>query len=296
MKTLVVGHITHDYYGEEVVAGGCAFYGARVHAALSAQTEDARSHLLAVAGDDFDCDDAIADLDRTLHLAGETTVFANYYPANKPRVQLLKALAGPVSPDMAPREWLSADLVHLAPVLGEVDLGAWKTAVRKVAPKALLAINIQGWIKCAGPLFENNDMPGARRVVQKLWEVETEDFSGVDIACLSEEDVLSQPGLLKKLTSTVPIVAFTLGDHGSRIYVDGEPVEVGIYPTKATDPTGAGDVFAASFAHKIAIGEEPIAAAQFAAGAASIVVEGRGARALDRLGEAMGRADHVTLT
>lgn len=294
MKTLVVGHITHDYYGEEVVAGGCAFYGARVHAALSAEAEDASSHLVGGAGDDFCCADEIADLDRTLHLSGETTVFVNYYPDDAPRVQLLKALAGPVLPEMAPEEWLQADLIHLAPVLGEVDLGAWKSAIRKVAPDALLAINIQGWIKCAGPLFESDEFPGARRVVQKFWEVEAEDFRGVDIACLSEEDVIGQPGLLEKLLETVPLVAFTRGELGSQIFVYAEPAEVGIYPTVASDPTGAGDVFAASFAHKIALFEDPITAARFASAAASIVVEDRGARALNRLDEAATRAEQVS--
>src|SRR5690554_4788675 len=291
MKTLVVGHITHDYYGDEIVAGGCAFYGARVPAQLAAPGDFV--HLVAVAGDDFDCAAEIADLDLTLHRSGETTVFANYYPANAPRVQLLKALAGPVLPEMAPPEWLQADLIHLAPVLGEVDLAAWKTSIREVAPNALLAINIQGWIKCAGPLFEGDAFPGARRVVQKFWEVEAEDFRGVGIACLSEEDVLSQPGLLEKLLKIVALVAFTRGELGSQIFVNGEPTEVGIYPTTATDPTGAGDVFAASFAHKIARGEDPMRAARFAAAAASIVVEDRGARALDRLGEAAGRAAQV---
>src|SRR5690554_3763534 len=288
MKTLVVGHITHDYYGDEIVAGGCAFYGARVHAQLAAPGDFV--HLVAVAGDDFDCAAEIADLDLTLHRSGETTVFANYYPANAPRVQLLKALGEPVLPEMAPAEWLTADLIHLAPVLGEVDLGVWKSAIREAAPNALLAVNIQGWIKGAGPLFEGDDFPGARRVVQKFWEVEAEDFRGVDIACLSEEDVLSQPGLLEKLLKTVALVAFTRGELGSQIFVNGVASEVGIYPTLASDPTGAGDVFAASFAHQIALQEDPISAARFAAACASIVVEDRGARALHRLGEAAGRA------
>ncbi|AWV90974.1 PfkB family carbohydrate kinase [Bradymonas sediminis] len=298
MKTLVVGHITHDYYGDEVVAGGCAFYGARVHAALAEQAkrEDGANlsvHLVAVAGDDFGCAHEVADLDLTLHQAGETTVFANYYPTDKPRVQLLKALAGPVLPKMVPPEWMQADLIHLAPVLGEIDLETWKTAIREVNPDALIAINIQGWIKRAGPLFKGDDFPGARRVVQEYWGVVAEDFRGVDIACLSEEDVIGQPGLLEKLTEAVPLVAFTRGELGSQIFVYGEPVEVGIYPTEASDPTGAGDVFAASFAHRVALGEDMIAAARFAAAAASIVVEGRGARALSRIDEAVARAEQV---
>lgn len=290
MKTLVVGHVTHDYYGSEVVAGGCAYYGALTHCALAGPDEQV--HLMAVVGDDFRCAGAIAGVDHTLCVAGKTTVFSNEYPEGKPRVQWLQALAGAVEPQMVAAKWLGADLVHLAPVLGEVDLQAWKQAVRAQAPGTLLAINIQGWIKCAGPSAPSA-LAGARRVVQRFWQVSADDFRGVDIACLSEEDVLDQPGLLEKLVEAVPVVAFTRGQQGSRIFVRGAAYEVGVYPTPARDPTGAGDVFAASFAHRIARGDAPVQAARFAAAAASIVVEDIGARALGRLGEARGRVAAV---
>lgn len=300
MKTLIAGHVTHDHYAGGFAAGGCAFYGAKVHAQLNGHT-----HLVTVVGDDFTRDDELGDLDVTVHRAGQTTVFANYYPDDAPRIQLLEASAPEVTPDMAPARCfdsngrLDADLVHLAPVLDEVDLLRWKQAVGD----GLLAINIQGWIKVPGTVFDASELEGlqrrgvtgkAHRVVQQFWEVTEEDFRGVDIACLSEEDVVDQPGLLDKLVSAVPIVAFTLGEQGSRIYVDGESFEVGIYPTDAVDPTGAGDTFAASFCHRIAAGHEPVDAARFAAACASIVVEDLGARALGRLGEA--RARHLEMT
>lgn len=325
MKTLIAGHITHDHYAEGFVAGGCAYYGAKVHHALdhlatsagSAGSDDGApaalepdhlgldlTHLVAVVGEDFTCDDEIGDLDTTLVRRGQTTVFANYYPPQKPRIQLLEALAPPVTPDMAPAGFLDqegrldADLVHLAPVLGEIDLLQWKRAVGD----GLLAINIQGWIKGPGPEIDTATLEDvqrrgaskvAHRVTQRRWQVTADDFRGVDIACLSEEDVIDQPGLLDKLTTTVPIVAFTLGEGGSRIYVDGEPTRVGVYATQAVDPTGAGDVFAASFTHRIAAGAAPIEAARFAAACSSIVVEDIGAWALARLGEAEERVKEI---
>jgi sugar/nucleoside kinase (ribokinase family) len=305
MKTLTAGHITHDHYEEGIVAGGCAFYGAKVHHALdflstsagSTRTDDS-TQLVTVVGEDFACDDALADLDATIHRASETTVFANYYPLGKPRIQLIEAQAPDVTPDMAPEGWLDADLVHLAPVMGELDLLEWKEA----AGDGLLAVNIQGWIKVPGTMWDASQLEQdqrrgvtgqAHRVVQHVWDVSERDFQGVDIACLSEEDVIDQPGLLEKLISTVPIVAFTLGEKGSRIYVEGEPTPVGIYPTNTVDPTGAGDTFAASFCHQIAAGHEPVEAARFAAACASIVVEDIGARALDRLDEVGARVDGI---
>lgn len=313
MKTLIAGHVTHDHYEGGFAAGGCAFYGAKVHHTLDRLAARARcprteaalaptdhTHLVTVVGQDFTRDDELADLDATVHRAGQTTVFANYYPDDAPRIQLLEAMAPEVTPDMVPDTMLDADLVHLAPVLGELDLLRWKEAVGD----GLLAINIQGWIKVPGTMFDASELEGlqqrgvsgeAHRVVQQFWDVSEEDFQGVDIACLSEEDVIDQPGLLDKLVSAVPIVAFTQGERGSRIYVDGESFEVGIYPTDAVDPTGAGDTFAASFCHRIAAGAEPVDAARFAAACASIVVEDVGAQALTRLEEAEERM-HATIT
>lgn len=285
MKTLVVGHVTHDHYQGGFLAGGCAFYGVRVHAELSGQ-----AHLVTVVGDDFECDGAIADLDATVVRGGETTVFANYYPHNGPRIQLVEALAPVVEPHMAPREFADADLIHLAPVMGEVDLLAWK----EKKDHGLLAINVQGWIKVAGPEvdtagLEEQERRGissrARKVVQQPWRVTEAELRGVDIACLSEEDLIGQGDLLDRLVRAVPVVALTLGARGSRVYVDGQAIKVGIFKTDVVDPTGAGDVFAATFAHKLAAGFDPETAARYAAAASSIVIEDFGPRALNRLDE-----------
>lgn len=287
MKTLVIGHVTHDHYQEGLVAGGCAFYGAMVHARLSGTT-----HLVTLVGDDFVCEDALEDLSATVHRSGKTTVFANYYPPDAPRIQLLEAMADNLIPAHIPVGLEGADLVHVAPVLSEVELGAWDFG----AFGGLVAINVQGWIKVAGEAvlaeaferFQQRGVGGkhsrspARRVVQKPWEVTLEELSGIDIACLSEEDLIGQGDLLDRLISAIPVVALTLGEQGCRIYVKGESFEVGIYRTEIVDPTGAGDVFAAMFTHKICEGLSVIAAARFGAAASSIVIEDIGARALLR--------------
>lgn len=285
MKTLIVGHVTHDRYEEGFVAGGCALYGALVHQRLADVSPDDVVHLVTAVGEDFVCDAAIESLDATITRRGETTVFTNLYPDDGPRVQLLDAQGEEVEPRGVPREWLDADLVHLAPVLGEVDLQKWKDA----AGDGLLAINVQGWIKVGEP-----EEAGSRRVIQKPWEVSEKDLRGVDIACLSEEDIIDQGDLLERLVKNVPIVALTLGGRGSRIYVNGWVAEeVGIYPAEVVDPTGAGDVFAATFCNAIASGQEPREAARYASAAASIIIEDIGPGAMDRLNEMEERSELV---
>jgi hypothetical protein len=138
-RLITVGHVTHDRYGDDIVAGGCAFYAARTQAALGADV-----HLITAVGADFACDDALAGLTVDVTRGGLTTLFTNLYPAGALRVQRIEATAPPVAP---PARLPDAALVHLAPVLQEVDLAAWVAA----AGDRPVAIAVQGWIKDRGP-------------------------------------------------------------------------------------------------------------------------------------------------
>lgn len=289
LETLVVGHTTHDRYQDGFVAGGCAFYAARVYERLGI---DAR--LATLVGEDFVCDDALRELSTTIVRHGNTTLFTNLYPEDGPRIQLLEAWAPMIRPDMFDEDFETADLVHLAPVLGECQLEEWKRAV----DPDILAISVQGWIKAPDPRAEAR-MPhvvapeGADVVAQKPWDVTVAELEGVDVACLSDEDLREQEGLLGRLTEAIPIVAVTHGADGATLHVDGNRHSIGIYETEAADPTGAGDTFAAALLARLAEGERPVDAARFAAAAASIAVEARGSRALDRLHLARDRVERI---
>jgi len=71
MATVIsVGHVTHDRYGDAIVAGGCAYFGARVQHALGA-----RVRLVTTVGEDFACADAFDGLEVQVRRAGKTTLF-----------------------------------------------------------------------------------------------------------------------------------------------------------------------------------------------------------------------------
>jgi len=288
-ETLVVGHTTHDRYGDEFVAGGGALYAARVYAALGADV-----HLATLVGEDFVCDEAFADLSRSVIRHGNTTLFTNLYPNHAPRLQLLEAWAPIMRPEMFDAGELSAELVHLAPVLGECELAEWRRAVEA----ELLAVSVQGWTRApdpkAGARMPHVVVPeGADVVDQNPWEVTVDQLRGIDVACLSEEDLRDQGELLERLTESVPVVAVTEGADGASLYVEGARRRIGIYETEVADPTGAGDTFAAAFLRRYAAGTEPVEAARFGAAAASIAVESRGSRALGRVARAERRACDV---
>jgi 1D-myo-inositol 3-kinase len=275
---VAVGHVTHDLYGDDYVAGGCAYYGARVAHALGARTG-----LVSVVGTDFRCDAALDGVELASERAGDTTIFINTYREDGVRVQRVRAQAPAVAPSQLPAAWAAAPVVFLAPVMGELDLGAWR---RQVTAR-VLGIGVQGWIKEAAP-------DGS--VVPRRWQVEQELLRTIDAACISDDDHAQQPDLLERLVSAVPVVAFTHGKQGSEIYVRGKATRVGIYPTVEIDPTGAGDVFSSAFFLALGRGMAPVEAARVGAGAASIIVEARGGAAFPRMGEATARSAQVPVS
>lgn len=275
-RVVVVGHVTHDRYGDEIVAGGSALYGARTHHALAAEVQ-----LVSTVGTDFACERALGPIGRTIHCAGATTTFTNVYAPGRARVQRLGAQAPAVDPSTCPPAWRDCDLLHLAPVIGEVDLAAWLAGTRA----RFVGIGVQGWIKSAA----------GDAVVQRPWTITPAGLAGVHAACVGEEDLHDQGDLLDRLVAGVPVVAFTHGRNGCEVICAGQSTRIGVYPVDEIDPTGAGDVFAAAFFLRLAQGASAVDAARLGAAAASIAVEARDATSLGRLPEAWRRADEIHL-
>lgn len=274
-RVITVGHVTHDRYGDDIVAGGCAYYGALTQRALGAEV-----HLVTTVGLDFACDAALAGLSLDVTRAGATTLFTNLYPPGGIRVQRIEAMAPPVAP---PAHLPDAALIHLAPVMQDVDLASWLDA----AGGRPVALAVQGWIKDRGP---------SETVVQTPWQVDGALLGRVAFAACGEEDLVEQGDLLDRLCRHVPVVAFTHGKRGCEVIERGRTRKVGIYPRAVeVDPTGAGDTFAAGFFLGLAQGRSPVDAARLGAAAASIVVEGRGGATLDRVGEAHARVAEIAV-
>ena len=74
----------------------------------------------------------------------------------------------------------------------------------------------------------------------------------------------------------VPIAVVTAGSLGALLYVNGDRYEVRPRRALEVDPTGAGDVFAATFLARYLYDADSWAAAEAATCAASLSVEGVG--------------------
>lgn len=271
---LVCGHVTLDRTPAGLLPGGSATYAGLAWHALGA-----RVRVLTAAGADFPAG-ALHDLELRVQPSLRTTIFENRLAADGSRTQRVEAAAPPLEVDRLPPAWREADVLHLAPVLDELDVPAFRTAVR--ARK--VGLGVQGLVRAVGP-------DGA--VARPRRALDPARLLGVDAAFLGDDDLRGQGDLVVRLAAEVPVVVLTHGAAGCEVLAGGRCWRVGVYPTREVDPTGAGDVFAAGFLFALASGDEPADAARLGAAAASIAVEGRGIEALHRIGEAHARAARV---
>lgn len=271
---LVCGHVTLDRLGGAVLCGGSAYYAGRTLAGLGAHPR-----VFTTAGPDFP-PAALEGLDALVTPAGVTTTFENAYAPDGSRTQRVLARAPPLDPTRLPPPWRSADVLLLAPVLGEVDVRGFVEA----SPARLVGLCVQGLVRELAP-------DGTVR--HRPLEEDVPTLSRVGAAVLGEDEARDDPGLVARLAAAIPVVAFTHGVRGCEVIVRGRARRVGIHPAHEVDPTGAGDVFAAAFLLALSRGDDPVDAARLGAAAASIVVEGRGGEALSRTGGALARAGRV---
>ncbi|MBU1244352.1 sugar kinase [Myxococcota bacterium] len=275
LTVLCVGQVTHDRYGADIVAGGCAYFGARCAQALGA-----RVRLLTSVGADFLLDQDLAGLEAHAIRAGATTVFTNTYPEGQARVQRIETVSPPIPLAALPASWDHADVLLLAPVFGEIDPSEpWFSAVHA----RVRAVCLQGFMKQADP---------ARELVVAGPPLDSLPFfHGADAFFLSEEDIacFGGPGLLDFLRGRARLVFVTRGELGCTIHAPEGTLHAGVFPAAAVDPTGAGDTFAAATACALAAGCDPLTAARLGAAAASFVVEFEGSRDMPAVSQAWKR-------
>lgn len=263
---VIAGHVTHDRRPDGAIhAGGPAFYAARTYRGLGAT-----ARLVTALGDDFARADELLGLQAEIRRGRATTTTA----IERDR---LIARAEPVLAVDLPEAWRRCDVLHLAPVLSEVDVARWT----QVTQAKRIVLGVHGFTRVAAP-------GGA--VVTRPWAIDARTLAAIDIACVAEADLAAQGDLLDRLVRAVPIVAVTYGAAGCDVIERGRTTRVGVHPARVVDPSGAGATFAAGFGYAIARGMTPIEAAQLGAAAASIVIEAVAGAGLDRLDLARARA------
>ncbi|MEO1291101.1 MAG: PfkB family carbohydrate kinase [Chloroflexota bacterium] len=213
-------------------------------------------------------DDAVVN---PLHDFGEieivpaeyTTTMQNIY-SSEGRTQMMMHTAEHLMLDHLPQAWQSASLVHLAPLADDVD---YQFATQ--FPDATVLLTPQGYMRTWG---DDN-------VVHFKKFLDTGVLEAIDILVLSKQDIIDAPELEQEYPKYTKHVVVTNGENGGTYYHNGDSYHYDAVPATELDPTGAGDVFAASLLASLPMVNHNIPMAlDVAAHIASIAVTVQGAK------------------
>ena len=254
---LMLGHFTRDVLPDRTTTPG----GTSLYAALTA-------HRL---GRDVGVVSAPAELPPgwpdaiqiAFHPSPAPPTFENRYTPEG-RKQTLHAASQPITLDVIPEAWRTAPLIHLGPVLGETP-----EELVDAFPAALLGVTPQGWMR-----DWSEPLPGP--VLYRPWQPASRVLERIDALVLSIEDVRGDEALVIGYARHCALVVLTRGAQGATLFVRGVPHDIPAFPAIERDPTGAGDVFAATLFACLHDTGDPFEAARFASYVAALSVEGAG--------------------
>ncbi|MGH7302918.1 MAG: PfkB family carbohydrate kinase, partial [Candidatus Rokuibacteriota bacterium] len=224
---VAIGHVTLDRFGEATRPGGSALY-----AAITAHRLGLSVGLLTSHGDDFPLEVIPPKIEVVTVAAADTTLFEHRHEPGG-RVSHVRAVASPLTADDVPDDWRDAALSLLAPVVDEVD-----PMIAALFTDGAVGAAAQGWVRQVQP---------DGLVVPRAWRLPERLLQSVQALFLSREDIRGQEAEVAEWFQRMPVGVLTADRAGALLFVNGE--RYGVQPRRAreVDPTGAGDVFAATF-------------------------------------------------
>lgn len=224
---LLIGHLTADLIQNERILGGTVSYAAPVAAAFG--------HRVGMLTSAAACEPLLEPLhavsaELMVRLSHQTTTFELVYEAGGRRL-FVHDTADPLQFEDIPNGWLDAPLVHLAPLVNEVD-----PRIAAQFANSTVMLTPQGYLR---------QWSDDHEVRFRRW-LDEEMLRHVDILVLSEHDVAAAPDLIEAYAQIVPVVLLTMGERGGMIYQNGQRTTYEAVRVQETEPTGAGDVFAAA--------------------------------------------------
>ncbi len=250
---LLIGHMTADLTPNGRIAGGTVTYAARTAAAFGL-----RVGLLTSAAEGEPLFPEVTRYAQVMSMPAEqTTTYENIYEPGG-RVQYVRGVAAPIGADALPPAFRAAPLVHLAPIAGEVD-----PQIAHEFQDSTVLLTLQGWLR-------RWDADG--RVHFRRW-FDPDVLKSIDIVVFSEEDIIEAPDMEAAFAGAVKHLFVTRAERGGTYYRDGVPLDYTTPPVELVNPTGAGDVFAASLLASLpAVNHDFVAAAKVAARLGAICV------------------------
>jgi sugar/nucleoside kinase (ribokinase family) len=261
---LVIGHIAKDLTPDgRAVPGGTVYYAGLTAQRLGLQAAVATA---CSASDDHLLDELRdAGVWVSAKLSPATTTFTNRYDARGTRTQILSAQASPISASDLPPAWRHSEIVHLGPIAQELT----PEFLNQLSPK-LLGITPQGWIRSWDS--EGRVSHAAQPIPAALQALDANA-----LLVMSREDLGFDDRNVEAYAALAPITVVTAASEPATIFCTGGPHVVPAFETKALDPTGAGDVFAAAlFVYYHETGDL-VRAVRFGHAAAALAIRALGA-------------------
>lgn len=253
---LAIGNVTRDL----VPGGGYTLGGTVSYAVMTAHRLARRPGALTRLAPDVPLTGVWDHVAIQRLPSATTTTFRNQY-IGQTRQQVVSDVAPPIMASDLPDAWQSVPVTLLGPIAQEAD-----PSLFSVLRGPIIGAVPQGWMR----QWDANGLVSPQR-----WTHAETVLPALSALILSEAD-LQQPEDLAVYRALCPIVVVTYGPRGSHIWQHHEMIPVGTRPAVETDPTGAGDVFAAAFLIHLAETGHVVEAARFAAVTASFSVEGSG--------------------
>lgn len=240
---LVIGHITQDLTPNGPVMGGTAAYSA-----LTAQALGLRVGIVTAHDPNVNML-TLQNIPVAAAISETTTTFENKQTAHG-RVQHVFHPAPVLTLADVPEVWRTAPIIHLGPVLQEVD-----PKLTHAFENAFIALTPQGWLRTYNQdgLVHYTDWPEARYVLE-----------GANAAVISVEDVQGSEEIIDEMAASIRVLAVTEGSNGARLYWNGDVRTFRAPAAEEVDPTGAGDIFATGFFYRLHTTRDPWEAARFA--------------------------------
>ncbi|HJR79729.1 MAG TPA: PfkB family carbohydrate kinase [Anaerolineales bacterium] len=248
---LVIGHVARDLTPAGPRLGGTVSY-----AALTARALGLRVGVVTASGPETSLE-PLGGIPVISIESPQSTTFENIY-TEKGRVQYLRAQATLIDFNSVPELWRRAPIIHLAPIADEVD-----AVLPKEFSPTLARLTPQGWMRQwdSNGRVSSRPWPNAERALQQAGAV-----------VISREDAGGDDELIEHWAHQTRILAVTEGAAGSVLYWNGDRRRFRAAQVVQVDPTGAGDVYAASFFARLFTTNDPWEAARFASLLASYTV------------------------
>lgn len=252
---LAIGHITRDITPQGFIPGGTVLYSALTARALGLRVGIVTAYAADYSLPAFDGITIHAQLGET------TTTFENIYSPES-RVQILHEIADPIDLSAIPETWRNTPVVHIAPVVHEVD-----PSLARFFSENLVCITPQGYMR-------EWDKEG--HVSASEWPESAYVLENSAAAVLSIEDINGDETRIEEMLRSIRVLAVTEGADGARVFWNGDVRRFSPPDVVEIDSTGAGDIFAACFFARYQTTRDPWEAGRFAVQLAAYSVTRQG--------------------